>query len=79
MPLDPYMPPAGTPSERLADQIADLNRRLKNIEAFLQGGAVQQFPVVDALPTPGRKGRAVVLSSDSKLYVDNGTSWIAQT
>jgi hypothetical protein len=75
-PADPRRPPAGTPQERSSERIAALERRIRNLESYLNGGAVQQIPVVAALPAAGRKGRAVILDSDSKLYRDNGSSWV---
>jgi hypothetical protein len=79
MPLDPAMPPAGDLTGRFNERIAALERKARNVESWLQGGTTQQFPVVTVLPTAGRQGRAVVLSSDSKLYIDNGSTWVAQT
>lgn len=35
------------------------------------------FPVVAALPVAGTKGRFLILSTDNRVYYDNGASWIA--
>jgi hypothetical protein len=61
----------------VADGLAALERRIRTLEGYLSGGTVQQVPVVLNLPTAGRKGRLVILDSDSKLYRDTGTSWFA--
>ena len=34
------------------------------------------IPVVATLPTPGTEGRVVYLTTDDKLYRDDGTSWV---
>jgi len=75
MSLDPYRPPGVDPNLRLYERIADLERQVRELRAYVQGGSVQQVPVVDALPTAGRKGRLVMLDSDNLLYRDTGTAW----
>ncbi len=77
--LLPQRPPAGSFEQRVAERLAAIDRTLRAIEAQVSGGTVAQFPVVTALLPAGRKGRAVVLAGDGKLYVDNGVAWIAQT
>lgn len=79
MPLDPYRPPQLDPHARLLDRIAELERQMRSLLAFLQGGCVSQIPVVDALPSAGREGRLLGLSTNGKVYYDNGSSWVAQT
>jgi hypothetical protein len=79
MPLDPAVPGATSPEGRLMERLAALEKKVRNMEQYHSGGTTQQFPLVTVLPTAGRKGRAVVLSSNSKLYIDNGVAWIAQT
>lgn len=76
-PIDPARPPSGDTSARVAVRLAALERRLRTLEGLLNGGATQQVPVVMSLPTAGRKGRLVIFDGDSKLYRDNGTSWVA--
>jgi hypothetical protein len=46
------------------------------MEAYLQGGTVQQIPVVTALPVAGRAGRLVMLDSDKLVYRDTGVTWL---
>lgn len=75
MPIDPAIPPAGTPDARLADRVAQLERQLRALEQFLAGGGVQ-IPVVTALPTAGRQGRLLILASDGKIYKDSGAAWV---
>lgn len=79
MPLDPFPPPQLDPDARLLARIGELERQLRTIQQFLQGGSVGQIPVVSALPSGQRAGRLVGLSTNGKLYYDNGTSWVAQT
>lgn len=76
-PLNPRRPPSGTPEGRTADRLAALERRFKTLEGSYSGGASMTIPVVTSLPTAGRKGRLVILDSDSKLWRDNGSSWVA--
>ncbi len=77
MPVDPAIPPPVHPDARLHERIAALERIVRTLSAYLNGGSVQQAPVVSALPAAGRQGRLVILSTDSKLYRDNGSSWVA--
>jgi hypothetical protein len=79
MGINPAAPPSLDPQARLMDRIATLERKMRTIEGFLSGGSVQQVPVVDVLPTAGREGRQVYLSTTNKLYLDNGASWDPQT
>lgn len=79
MPVDPAALSAPDPALRQAQSIANLERRVRILEGQLQGRSVDGFPVVPALPAFGREGRALVLSTDHKLYVDSGTAWVAQT
>ena len=64
---------------------AALWAKLKEHEAALaalqtlSGGGTSQVAVVDVLPAAGRLGRSAVLSTDGKLYIDDGTTWNAQT
>lgn len=78
MPANPAQPQPVTFDGRLAQRVADLERQVSALSKLVGGGA-SQFPVVDVLPPAGRIGRGLVLSTDQKLYVDNGTSWVAQT
>lgn len=78
MPLDPNMPHAPSAEGRNAERLAAIEHDLRVIKQYLSGGSTQQFPVVSVLPTPGRMGRAVVLSTNGKLYIDSGTAWVAQ-
>ena len=75
MTLDPSRPPSLDPDVRVYERLAELERQMREIRAYMQGGALQQVPVVDALPTAGRKGRVVMLATDNLLYRDDGTSW----
>jgi hypothetical protein len=77
VPVDPYRPPSLDSGARVYDRLADLEQRLRNIEAYLQGGTVQQVPVVAALPAAGREGRVLKVSGDSRLWVDTGVAWEA--
>lgn len=81
MPVDPGIPPPAGKDANIAARLAQLERELRNLKTFLNGGAGSQFPVVSTLAglPAGRKGRGVFNSSDGKLYVDNGTAWVAQT
>jgi hypothetical protein len=76
MPVDPYRPPSLDPGARVYERLADLEQRLRNMEAYLQGGTVQQIPVVTALPVAGRAGRLVMLDSDKLVYRDTGVTWL---
>lgn len=76
-PINPARPPATDPDARTAGKIAELERRIRTLESYLQGGATQQVPVVQGLPAAGRKGRLVILNTDGKLYRDSGASWVA--
>lgn len=53
-------------------QIAD---EAINTAKFAQG--LRPVEVVNFLPAAGTQGRTVFLTSDNKLYRDNGTSWVA--
>lgn len=74
---DPRRPPAQTPDARTSTRIGKLERHVRTLLGYINGGSVQQVPVVASLPTAGRKGRLVILDSDNKLYRDNGSSWVA--
>jgi hypothetical protein len=77
-PLNPKRPPSLDPDSRASDRIAALERRLRTLEGVQSGGSTQNSsPLVTALPTAGRKGRTVILSSDGKLYRDSGSAWVA--
>ena len=75
----PHRPPGGTFEERAFKRIADLERQMRTLSSYFSGGSTGQLPIVDTLPAAGRLGRAVVFAGDQKLYVDNGTTWVAQT
>jgi len=75
MPVDPSLPPSIDPERRRAGNLGDLNRRLSILESFLQGGALGQIAVVDALPPAGRQGRILMLASTSAIYKDTGVAW----
>jgi hypothetical protein len=79
VPADPRHPPGSTIEARLLFRVADLERQLRTLSSYFSGGSTGQFPILDAPPAAGRLGRAFVLSTDGKLYVDNGTTWIPQT
>ena len=76
---DPSIPDSLNPGQRRAQQTADMERRLRRLETFLQGGVAGRIPPVDVLPPPGRKGRIRYLTTDDKVYVDIGSSWVPQT
>jgi hypothetical protein len=78
MAVDPTIPPSSNPDDRQNQRLAQLERKVRALEALVAGGA-NQIAVVTALPTAGRQGRIVVLTSDHKLYVDTGSAWAAQT
>jgi hypothetical protein len=76
MPLDPRVPLPDDPMSRFADRIAGLERELRDLKQFMQGGVTAQIPVVAALPAAGRQGRLLMLASTSAIYKDNGSSWV---
>lgn len=76
MPVDPAVPRSLDPTVRMAERLADVERQLRALAGYLQGGAVQQVPVVDSLPAGVREGRWVKLRG-GLLYVDEGGSWRA--
>lgn len=76
MPLDPRLPPPDDVLSRFADRVAALERQMRDLQSFMQGGVLSQIPVVTALPAAGRKGRLVMLASTSAIYKDNGSSWV---
>lgn len=78
-PVDPAAPPPSGLDSRVQARLEVLERKINSLESFINGGASGQFPVVSSLPTAGRKGRVVFNSSDSKVYVDTGSAWVAQT
>lgn len=65
------------PLQKAYARIADLERRVANLERMLNGGAASQLPVYSALPTAGRQGRIVILATDGKIYRDTGAAWVA--
>jgi hypothetical protein len=75
--MDPYRPPQLDPGARLYERLAALEQEVRNISSYLQGGSVQQIPVVLSLPPAGRKGRIVMLDSDNVVYKDTGAAWVA--
>jgi hypothetical protein len=77
MSVDPAQPPNLDAGARVFQRLADLERRLGNVESYMQGGATQQVPVVAALPTAGREGRVVKVAADNRLWVDTGAAWVA--
>lgn len=81
MPIDPTLPPPQNTDARLAERLAKLEREMRTLKTFLNGGAASQVPVVSSFASlpAGRKGRVAFNSSDGKLYVDNGSSWVPQT
>lgn len=76
MPHDPRLPPPDDAMSRLADRLAAVERKQRDMEQFMQGGVTAAIPVVTALPAAGRKGRLVMLASTSAVYKDNGSSWV---
>jgi hypothetical protein len=58
------------PIKALETRVADLSRQSSRAET---AGAVE---VVDALPSAGEKGRVLYLSTNNKLYYDNGSSFV---
>ena len=58
--------------EIVADQIAD---EAINTAKFAQG--IRPVEIVNSLPAAGTQGRVVFLTTDSKLYRDDGTQWTA--
>jgi hypothetical protein len=79
MPVNPAAPQPSSRDERISDRLAALERKVGNLESFINGGSSGHLPVVSVLPAAGRAGRQVFLTSDSKLYVDTGTVWAPQT
>lgn len=75
MPVDPAAPPPSTEAARLADRIGQLERQVRNLTSFMQGGVTAQIPVVSSLPPPGRQGRILMLASTSAVWKDDGASW----
>lgn len=75
MPVDPAAPPPSTEAARLADRIGQLERQVRNLTMFMQGGVTAQVPVVSSLPPAGRQGRVLMLASTSALWKDDGASW----
>ncbi len=73
---DPHVPFSTDAIGRLHEKIGSLERRLRALETWSSGGSTQQVPAAAALPTAGRKGRVMFNTSDNKLYVDNGSSWV---
>jgi hypothetical protein len=75
MPIDPAIPPTGSPGVRQAERFAALERRVRSLET---GAAFElgNVPVVAVLPAPGRQGRVLMLSSDSSLWKDTGAAWV---
>lgn len=62
------MKPSGNPTWNPGDAITDT--KLNAIENALKG-----LENVAVLPAAGSKGRMVILTSDNKIYYDNGTAW----
>ena len=79
MPPDPRHPPGSSIEERLLARVVELERQVRVLTGYTNGGSASQLPVVDSLPPAGRIGRAFVLRSTGTLYVDDGASWIPQT
>lgn len=75
MRVDPSVPPQIDATGRLLERVAALERQVRELQSYLQGGSVQQIPSVNALPAAGRKGRLVFLTTDSKVYKDTGAAW----
>jgi hypothetical protein len=76
-PIQPGRPPATSHDARVAERLAALERRVRTLEAYFSGGSTQQVPLVQSLPSPGRKGRLVMLAGDGKVYRDTGAAWTA--
>ena len=55
--------------------IGQLERQVRNLTMFMQGGVTAQIPVVSSLPPAGRQGRVLMLASTSALWKDDGASW----
>lgn len=75
MPVNPAAPPPDGRDARVADRLQTLERKMRTIEQFMQGGVTSQIPVVAALPTAGRQGRILMLQSTSAIYRDTGSTW----
>jgi len=58
------------------ESLSNLERRVKTLEAQVQGKATDSIPVVAVLPTAGRQGRVLMLSSDSTVWKDTGSAWV---
>jgi hypothetical protein len=76
MPIDPRVPPSPDPHARPFEALANLERRVKTLEAQLQGKATDSIPVVAVLPPAGRQGRMMMRASDSSVWKDTGTAWV---
>jgi len=74
MPINPAAPQPSSLEGRLLDRVAQLERKMANLETMLAGGSVQ-IPAVDTLPAAGRPGRLVYLTSDGLVYKDTGSGW----
>ena len=76
MPIDPAQPGAASADGRMAERLAALERSVRVLESYLQGGALGRVPVVDSLPPAGSVGRVYMLSGDLLLYRDTGSAWL---
>lgn len=81
MAVDPFIPRTPGVEANIAERLASLERTVRTLSTFLNGGASGQVPVVASFASlpAGRRGRVAFNSSDGKLYVDNGSSWVPQT
>jgi len=46
------------------------------VEGIISGSEFSIIEFVDSLPDAGTAGRAVYLTTDKKLYIDDGTAWV---
>jgi hypothetical protein len=72
---DPYVPPSANPDVRLLERISSLERTVRTLSSFMQGGTTARIPVVAALPAAGSQGRLLMLASDSSIWKDTGATW----
>jgi len=59
----------------MAQKIADLERRVGQLERQLQGSATGRVPLVDVLPASAPEGAVVMLAATHVLWKGDGTAW----